>query len=158
MNDELDDMYRDIILDHFRSPRGKKPVGKADIASDGHNPSCGDDVTVELEMADGNVKNVHVDCHGCAISVASASMLAEVIKGKSIDEVKKIAEIVKKMLKGEMDAIPEDAGDLDSLKGVRKFPVRIKCALLAWTTLVEGVKNYESGHGTETTTTTTEDE
>jgi nitrogen fixation NifU-like protein len=158
MNDNLDDLYRDIILDHFRSPRGKKPVERADIASDGQNPSCGDEIALEVEMDHGAVKNVHVDCHGCAISVASASMLAEVIRGKSIDEIKKISETVKKMLKGELDSVTADElGDLGSLQGVRQFPVRVKCALLAWMTLIEGLKNYESGHGDETSHVSTEE-
>ena len=157
MNDQLDDMYRDIILDHFRSPRGKKSVEKADIESDGQNPACGDEISMQVEMDKDIIKNVHVDCHGCAISVASGSMLAEVIKGKSIDEVKKIAAVVKKMLKGEIEEIPDDLGDLDSLKGVRQFPVRIKCALLAWMTLIEGMKNFEEGHGNKKTTVSTED-
>ncbi len=145
MSNELDDMYREIILDHYRSPRGKKPVEHADIASEGQNPSCGDEIELQVEI-DGNiVKDVHVHCRGCAISVASGSMLAETVKGKKLEEVTRIAEVVKKMLKGEDVEIPDDLGDLDALKGVRQFPVRIKCALLAWVTLVEGLKNYQNG-------------
>ena len=146
MSDPLDDMYREVILDHYRAPRGKKPLEKADVTSNGHNPSCGDDVVLELEMADGTVKDIHVECKGCAISVASSSMLAEYIKGKSLEEVKTLSETVKQMLKGEQESESlGDLGDLDSLKGVKQFPVRIKCALLAWMTLIEGVKRYEKG-------------
>lgn len=158
MNGSLDDLYREIILDHYRSPRGKQPLSKVDVASDGQNPSCGDEIALQVAMDDGTVKDVHVDCRGCAISVASGSMLAEYTKGKSLAEVRQIAEAVKKMLKGEEFEIPEELGDLDALKGVRKFPVRVKCALLAWMTLVEGLKNYENGKGGEKATVTTEDE
>ncbi|HVP07854.1 MAG TPA: SUF system NifU family Fe-S cluster assembly protein [Candidatus Acidoferrum sp.] len=157
MSHDLDDMYREIILDHYRSPRGKKPVAHADISSEGQNPSCGDEIELQVEMNDGVLKDVHVACKGCAISVASGSMLAETVKGKSFDEVKRIAEVVKKMLKGEPTQIPDDLGDLDALQGVRQFPVRIKCALLAWVTLVEGLKNYENGNRGEKTSVSTDD-
>ena len=158
MSEPLDDMYRDIILDHYRSPRGRKPLEKADVTSDGSNPSCGDEISLQVELDNGTVKDIHVDCRGCAISVASASMLAEVIKGKSIEHAKKIAEVVKKMLKGEETDIPDDLGDLDALQGVRNFPVRIKCALLAWVTFMEGLKNHEKGHGDVHTHVSTEDD
>ncbi len=146
MSDEnLDDMYRDIILDHYRSPRGKKPLKKSDIASEGMNPSCGDEINLEVEISDDNIKDVYVSCRGCAISVASGSMFAEISKGRSLEEVKRIAELVKKMLIGEEVEVPEEFEDLDALKGVRNFPVRVKCALLSWVTFLDGVKNYQEG-------------
>ena len=158
MSEPLDDMYRDIILDHFRSPRGKKKLDKSDISSEGQNPSCGDEIEMQLEMSNGTVKDIHVHCEGCAISVASGSMLAEYIKGKPLAEVKAMSETVKKMLKGEEADIPEEAEDLDALKGVRQFPVRIKCALLAWITLIDGLKNYENGTGSSDNIVSTEDD
>ncbi|RKX19909.1 MAG: SUF system NifU family Fe-S cluster assembly protein [Candidatus Zixiibacteriota bacterium] len=157
MNDQLDDMYRDIILDHYRSPRGKKPVDTADISSEGMNPSCGDEIDMQVELGDGLVKDIHVNCRGCAISVASGSMLAEISKGKSLDELIAIAEVVKKMLKGEIEEIPEELGDIDALQGVKQFPVRIKCALLSWVTFLEGVKNYKNKDKSEKTSTSTEE-
>lgn len=147
MNDQLDDLYRDIILDHYRSPRGNQPLEKSDIHSEGQNPSCGDEISLEVRVEGDTVQDVHVNCRGCAISVASGSMLAEYVKGKSIDEVRKMSETVRKLLKGEETEVPEEADDLDALKGVRQFPVRIKCALLAWITLIDGLKNYENGSG-----------
>lgn len=147
MNDPLDDLYRDIILDHYRSPRGNQPLDKSDIRSEGQNPSCGDEISLEVRVDGDTVQDVHVNCRGCAISVASGSMLAEYVKGKSIDEVRKMSETVRKLLKGEETEVPEEADDLDALKGVRQFPVRIKCALLAWITLIDGLKNYENGSG-----------
>lgn len=159
MTPSLDDMYREIILDHYRAPRGKKPLSHADITTRGQNPSCGDDISLDVEMDHGMVKDVHVNCHGCAISVASGSMLAETVKGRSFEDVKRISEIVRKMLKGEEVEVPEDLGDIDALKGVRQFPVRIKCALLAWVTLIEGMKSYEDGkHEVSNITITTEDD
>lgn len=145
MSSNLDDMYREVILDHYRSPRGKKAIAKIDLHSDGMNPACGDEISVEMELDGQTVKDVHVDCRGCAISVASGSMLAEIAKGKSIDELKRLAEAIRKTLKGESDEIPKEFEDLDALKGVKNFPVRVKCALLAWVTLVSGITNYEQG-------------
>lgn len=145
MSPGLNELYRDIIMDHYRSPRGKKPVEHPDISSEGHNPSCGDDISLEAEVQDGILKDVHVDCQGCAISVASGSMLAELVKGKSFEEVEQIADIARKLLKGEIDEIPSEYEDLQALKGVRKFPVRVKCALLAWVTLIEGIRKHGNG-------------
>jgi nitrogen fixation NifU-like protein len=158
MTPSLDDMYREIILDHYRSPRGKKPVDEADIHSEGQNPSCGDEIKVDVDMEDGVLKNVHVNCRGCAISVASGSMLAETVKGKSFAEVEKIAETVRSMLRGEIEEVPDELGDIDALKGVKQFPVRIKCALLAWATLVDGLKKYAEGKGKEESVVSTEED
>jgi len=159
MSTSLDDMYREIIMDHFRSPRGKTPLEKTDASSEGMNPSCGDEIQVDFSADKDILTDVHVNCKGCAISVASGSMLAETVKGKSFDQVLRIAEIVKKMLKGEEVEIPDDPEfeDLSALQGVRQFPVRIKCALLAWVTLVEGVKKYKEGGADTAGAATTED-
>lgn len=158
MNENLDDMYREIILDHFRAPRGKKPLEHTDFASDGMNPSCGDEISMQVEMDKGVLKDVHVNCRGCAISVASGSMLAEAVKGRSFEEVEKLAQAVRMMLKGEPADIPKEFEDIDALKGVRQFPVRVKCALLAWVTLVEGMRKYRDGHAGDKTMVNTEDE
>ena len=141
----LDEMYREVILDHYKAPRGKKPLEHASVSADGHNPSCGDDIRLEIEMENGILKDIHVDCKGCAISVASGSMLAEAVKGKKFEEVRQMADSIKKMIKGEIEVPDDDLGDLGALKGVRQFPVRIKCALLAWVTLIEGLDKYANG-------------
>ena len=142
----LDELYREIILDHYRAPRGRQPLPQANVESEGHNPSCGDEISLQLLVEDEILKDVHVNCKGCAISTASGSMLAETVKGKSFDEVLQIAETVKKLLKGDIEEASDDMGDLGALAGVRQFPVRIKCALLAWVTLVEGLKKYANGN------------
>jgi nitrogen fixation protein NifU and related proteins len=137
MSDPLDDLYRDIIMDHFHSPRGAKKLADADVTNEGKNPSCGDEIEVALKVDDQTVDDVSVACKGCAISVASGSMLAEAVKGKSVTEVKRIASLVKAMLKGESVVVDDDLGDIEVLKNVNKFPVRVKCALLSWTTLID---------------------
>jgi len=141
----LDELYRDIIMDHYRYPRGRKKLEDADVRNEGQNPVCGDEIELSLKLNDDRVDDVSVDCMGCAISVASGSMLADAIKGKSLPEVKRIAAAVKAILKGE--PLPEDVemGDLEALSGVKNFPVRIKCALLSWTTLVDGIEALEKG-------------
>lgn len=145
MPEPLDELYRDIIMDHYRYPRGRKKLEDADVRNEGQNPVCGDEIELSLKLNDDRVDDVSVDCMGCAISVASGSMLADAIKGKSLPEVKRIAAAVKAILKGE--PLPEDVemGDLEALSGVKNFPVRIKCALLSWTTLVDGIEALEKG-------------
>lgn len=158
MSSALDDMYREVIMDHYKAPRGKKPIPRHDISSGGHNPACGDEITMEAEVDNGVLKEIHVDCQGCAISIASGSMLAEIVKGRSFEQIEQIADIVKKMLKGEIEELPEEYGDIDALKGVRRFPVRVKCALLSWVTLVEGIRQYAEGKNGKQAFVSTEEE
>jgi nitrogen fixation NifU-like protein len=159
MSSQLDDMYREVILDHYRAPRGKKPLAHPNVLSDGTNPACGDQIELTANVENGVLTDVHVDCKGCAISVASGSMLAEAVKGRSFEEVRKLAEAVRKMLKGdETVQLPVEFEDIESLKGVRQFPVRVKCALLAWVTLVDGLERYASGKGTDRPSVSTEQE
>ena len=116
MTSSLDDMYREVILDHYRSPRGRKPLCKANVLCDGMNPSCGDEITLTAQVSGDVVEDVHVNCQGCAISVASASMLAEAIKGRPLNEVRQIAQAVRKLLKGEEDIdLPEELEDTPTL-------------------------------------------
>lgn len=149
----LDDLYRDIIMDHYRYPRGRKKLAEADIVNEGQNPVCGDEIAVSLKLSEGKIEDVAVECMGCAISVASGSMLADAIRGKTIGEVKKIASAVKAILTGEPAPSDIGVGDLEALGGVKNFPVRIKCALLSWTTLVDGIESMENGKVSKVTTT-----
>lgn len=153
MSENLDDLYRDIIMDHYKYPRGKKRLDNADVTSEGQNPVCGDEIEMKLKVNGDRIEDVSIECLGCAISVASGSMLVDTIRGKSINEVKKIASAIKAILKGEKPDGDLDLGDLEALEGVKKFPVRIKCALLSWTTLIEGLKNWESGKRSDVATT-----
>lgn len=156
MSSELDIMYRDVILDHYRSPRGRNQFEKADFSCEGHNPACGDDITLKIALNDVKIENIFAGTRGCAISTASGSIMAEILRGRTIEEAKALALNVKKMLKGEEYTIPENSGDIDALEGVKKFPVRIKCALLSWMTLLEGIKNYETGRAKEVAVISTE--
>jgi nitrogen fixation NifU-like protein len=153
MNTALSDLYRDILMDHYKYPRGKKTIEHPDIENEGKNPLCGDSITVQVKLDNNKIEDIGVDCVGCAICTASGSMLADIIAGKSIDEVKEIARVVKHMLKGEEYETDLELGDIEALEGVKKFPVRIKCALLSWTTLANSLKAWESGKKQETTTT-----
>lgn len=138
----LDDLYRELILEHYRSPRNRGRLPEPDAAARGRNPLCGDDVEVSLQIEAGKVADARFLGKGCSISQASASMMTEAIKGKSVEEARHLAEAFKALMKGEL-ASAEDLGDVEALAGVRKYPVRIKCALLAWTTLEEGLELYE---------------
>jgi len=149
MNENLDSLYRDIIMEHYKYPRGKKKLDDFDVTSEGKNPVCGDEIEMKVKLKDGKIEDISIDCLGCAISVASGSMLADAIRGKSVDEVKRIASTIKAILKGEKPDEDLELGDLEALEGVKKFPVRIKCALLSWTTLIEGLKNWEGGKKSE---------
>jgi nitrogen fixation protein NifU and related proteins len=144
----LEDLYREIILDHYRSPRnrGELPTPPAAVAQ-GHNPLCGDEIIVYLLVDDGAVTDVKVSGQGCSISQSSASMMSQAIKGRSVAEVRALVRRFKGMMTidestdGDGDgAVAAPAlGDLEALQGVVKFPVRIKCATLAWNTLVDAL-------------------
>ncbi len=139
MQFELDDLYRDVILDHYRSPRGAAPLPHPTVTEEGYNPLCGDEVRLELLVRDGRIEDVSVRGRGCSISVASGSLLAEQLKGRTLDEVRQVLAAFKAMFHD--DAAPKEdlLGDLVALAGVKNFPVRIKCALLPWTTLEQAL-------------------
>jgi nitrogen fixation NifU-like protein len=143
----LDDLYRDIILDHYRSPRNRGRLEQPDVATQGENPLCGDEIEVSLMVEDGRVADVRFSGKGCSISQASASMMTEGVKGKTLDEVKDLVAAFRGMMHGEVEPDEDELGDLEALQGVRKYPVRIKCALLCWNTLLEGVELFEKAHG-----------
>jgi nitrogen fixation NifU-like protein len=155
----LEDLYREIILDHYRSPRnrGELPVPPAHRA-EGFNPLCGDEVVLYLDIEDGKVADVKVGGQGCSISQASTSMMSAAVKGKTLDEVRRLIGAFKALmsiheskLEGEADGsdLADELegvrlGDLEALQGVVKFPVRIKCATLAWNTLQQGLDQAAS--------------
>lgn len=136
---QLDEIYRDVVLDHYKSPRGRAPIASPDVHVEGTNPLCGDEVTLELKFHGDRISEVGVKGRGCSISVASGSMLAEMLPGKTREEAAQILSTFKALMHGQKPADGTDLGDLDALEGVNKFPVRVKCALLAWTTLEEAL-------------------
>ena len=135
----LDDLYREVILDHYRSPRNKHGLDDATVDVHRNNPLCGDDITVHVKVQDGIAVDAAFEGVGCSISQASASMMTEQIKGKKVSELEDLVLGFRKMMAGD-ETLSEDAlGDLVALKGVVKYPVRIKCAVLAWDALQEGI-------------------
>lgn len=143
----LEDLYREVILDHYRNPRNRTALESADAAADGVNPLCGDEIHLELAFDDDVVRAVSITGQGCSISQSSASMMSEAIKGKSRAEIAALTTKFRSMMdlesNGEfmIDANQPGSvlGDLEALQGVRNYPVRIKCANLAWTTLQEAL-------------------
>jgi nitrogen fixation NifU-like protein len=148
----LDDLYREIILDHYRTPRNRGELPPPAAHAVGHNPLCGDEIDVYLQVDDGVVTDVKVGGQGCSISQSSASMMSQAVKGKSLDEVRALVRRFKGMMsiesddlrvpdgKTEIDPADVKLGDLEALQGVVKFPVRIKCATLAWNTLLDALE------------------
>lgn len=137
--DDLEDLYREIILDHYKNPRNQGVLeGEGVIFEEGYNPLCGDEVKVSVRVDDGTLVDIRVDGQGCSISRSSASLMSEAVKGRSLEEVAGIVDRFKRMISGGNDGEVLDLrsmGELAALQGVVKFPVRIKCATLAWNTL-----------------------
>jgi nitrogen fixation NifU-like protein len=134
----LHQLYQEVILDHYRKPRNKGGVDESTHNITMNNPLCGDVVELLLTVRDGRIVDAGFEGHGCSISQASASMMTERLKGRSIDEALAMDATFTRMLRGDVDAATdEDLGDLRALAGVAKFPVRVRCALLAWNCLEE---------------------
>lgn len=152
----LEDLYREIVLDHYRSPRnrGELPVPPSHRA-EGFNPLCGDEIVVYVQVDDGTITDVKISGQGCSISQSSASMMSAAIKGKTIDEARALTRAFKSMMSihetalesGDTDVTNLDPsiklGDLEALRGVARVPVRIKCATLSWNTLAQGLDEAE---------------
>jgi nitrogen fixation NifU-like protein len=150
----IEDLYREIILDHYRAPRnqGELPVPPANKV-EAFNPLCGDEVTLYLDVDSGEVRDLKIAGQGCSISQASSSMMSAAVKGQSVDDIRRLIRAFKALmsiheskLEGESDGsdLSRDLegvrlGDLEALQGVVKFPVRIKCATLAWNALQQGL-------------------
>jgi nitrogen fixation protein NifU and related proteins len=133
-----DDLYREIILDHFRRPRHAGRVADADAVVDANNPLCGDEITLTLRRAGETIDEVAFDGRGCSISQASASMLCDAVTGMYTRDAARLADRFRDMLVGGGPAT--DVGDLEALQGVKAYPVRVKCATLAWNALLEAIR------------------
>lgn len=139
----LNQLYRSVIMDHYKTPRNKGIIDDGTMTVDMNNPTCGDAIRLTLNVQDEIVQDAKFDGEGCSISLASASMMTEAIKGKSIEHALEMSEEFSKMMLGEDYDIPDEDGDIEALSGVSQFPARIKCATLTWKALEKGVK--ESG-------------
>lgn len=138
----LDQLYRSVIMDHYKNPRNKGSLEENSVTIDMNNPTCGDRIHLTLKLNDGIVEDAKFDGEGCSISMSSASMMTQIVKGKKLDEALELAEIFSKMMIGEeIKSDKYDLGDVEALQGVAKFPARIKCATLAWKAMEKGVKN-----------------
>ena len=144
----FDDFYREIILDHYRRPRNRGALENPTQHVEGMNPVCGDEIRLDLDIEQGVVRDIAFDGQGCSISQSSASMLTERLKGHSLAEVNQVIGKFRAML---MEGSPPDPelGDLESLEGVAKLPVRVKCALLCWNVLQQGIDQSISATGEE---------
>jgi nitrogen fixation NifU-like protein len=138
---DLNDLYQEVILDHNRRPRNFHPIADASHTAEGYNPLCGDRLTLYLKVADGIVVDVAFEGAGCAISKASASLMTDAVKGQSVAEVQALFERFHRMVTTPPDEQVENLGKLSALAGVREFPVRVKCASLAWHTLKAAMSN-----------------
>lgn len=134
MNSDLRELYREVILDHSRHPRGFGPLPEANHQAEGNNPLCGDRVQVFLDLVDGRVQGIAFQGAGCAISTASASLMTEALRGKTLDEAQAIFADFHRLVTLGNEAAEERLGKLAAFAGVREFPMRVKCATLPWHT------------------------
>ena len=155
----LEDLYREIILDHYRNPRNRGELSSPPATRvEGFNPLCGDEIVLYLDIEDGVVKDIRIGGQGCSISQSSASMMSSAVKGRTLDEIRALSRAFKGMMSIHEASLDGDGtdpgdgahdpsaagdevklGDLEALRGVVKFPVRIKCATLSWNTLLQGL-------------------
>jgi SUF system FeS assembly protein, NifU family len=135
---DLNSLYRQIILDHYKRPRNKGVLADSNISIDMNNPTCGDRIRLTLKEEDGKITDVKFEGEGCSISMASASMMTELIKGKDLETAKRMAENFFEMVQGHEYDESVELGDAEALQGVSQFPARIKCATLAWKAMVRG--------------------
>ena len=142
MDPQLRELYQEVILDHNKSPRNFKKLDTANRTAEGYNPLCGDKIDIFLDIEGDVVKDISFLGSGCAISKASASLMSTIIKGKSADEAKKLFEKFHDFITGKLDenASIEELGKLAVLAGVKEFPMRVKCASLAWHTMINALK------------------
>jgi len=150
----LQDLYREVILDHYRNPRNRGTLVEPDVHTEGHNPLCGDQVFLDLAFDEaGHITDIAVSGQGCSISQASASMMTAAVKGQGDETARALIEAVKRLLNvKDADGQGPPLGDIEALAGVKKFPARVKCAALSWNTLAEGLDRHARGeaHGTFT--------
>ncbi|WEG13767.1 SUF system NifU family Fe-S cluster assembly protein [Pullulanibacillus sp. KACC 23026] len=143
-SNNLDQLYRQVIMDHYKNPRNRGSLETPEsVTIDMNNPTCGDRIQLQLQVEDGNVKDARFTGEGCSISMSSASMMTEAIKGKSLEDALKMSELFSDMMLGkEIDPGELDLGDIEALQGVSKFPARIKCATLAWKAMEKGLHDH----------------
>lgn len=135
---QLDDLYRRVIMDHYKTPRNRGKFEDGAVSVELNNPTCGDKITLQMKVEDGIVQAAKFIGEGCSISMASASMMTDAVKGKTIEEAMSMAEDFSKLMQGE--PVEFEYEDIEALSGVCKFPARIKCATLAWKAMQKGLE------------------
>lgn len=133
----LDTLYRQVIMDHYKNPKNKGELGEDALTIDMNNPTCGDRIQLQLQIEDGTVKDAKFTGEGCSISMSSASMMTQAIKGKKVADALQMSKSFSNMMLGEDEEFEDD---IQALQGVSKFPARIKCATLAWKAMEKAVK------------------
>ncbi|MFZ3591395.1 Fe-S cluster assembly sulfur transfer protein SufU [Bacillus sp. DJP31] len=139
----LDTLYRQVIMDHYKNPRNKGSLEDGNITIDMNNPTCGDRIQVQMKIEDGKVAAVKFDGDGCSISLASASMMTQAIKGQPVEIALRLSKIFSDMMQNKEYDDTIDLEDIEALQGVAKFPARIKCATLAWKAMEKGIHSQE---------------
>jgi nitrogen fixation protein NifU and related proteins len=140
---ELNDLYRDVILDHNRQPRNFGALEPADASVEGFNPMCGDRLTVRLRLAGDKISDIRFEGQGCAISTASASLMTEAVKGKTRAEALQLFDRIHQLLTDDSAPPADELGKLAALSGVREYPARVKCASLCWHTLASALRSTD---------------
>ena len=145
----LDDIYKEVILDHYKSPRNKRELPNASYSCTRNNPLCGDEIEIAVRVDDGVVAEATFQGAGCSISQSSATMMTEAITGSTVEASLDLAGAFRGMMAGEVEPDEAPFGDLIALKGVVKYPIRIKCAVLAWDVLQEALEGAGSASGAQ---------
>jgi len=143
-NTALGDLYTEVIGEHSRSPENKGELAAATVRERGHNPSCGDEITLELQIENGIIKDAAFTGVGCAISQASTDIMIDLMRGKTVEEAQRLAQLFTSMIKREVtdDAALEELDEAIALKNISNMPARVKCAVLAWHTLEDVLKEH----------------
>ena len=151
MDSELKELYQQVILDHNKNPRNFRKMEKANHFAEGYNPLCGDKLNIYVELEDGKIKDISFQGSGCAISKASASLMSSMVKGLPVEEAEKLFEKFQAVITGRIteEEDIDKLGKLAVFAGVREFPSRVKCASLAWHTMVAAIKQEEKSVSTE---------
>ncbi|PLR92607.1 Fe-S cluster assembly sulfur transfer protein SufU [Bacillus sp. T33-2] len=140
----LDTLYRQVIMDHYKNPRNKGVLEDGSLTINMNNPTCGDRIQLTMKVEDGKVADARFEGEGCSISMSSASMMTQAIKGNSIEDALKLSKVFSDMMQGKEYEDGLDLGDIEALQGVSKFPARIKCATLAWKAMEKGLSTEKN--------------
>lgn len=141
-SNNLDALYRQVIMDNYKKPRNRGVLGDDSVTVDLNNPTCGDRIQLTMKVEDGIVQDAKFEGEGCSISMSSASMMTQAVKGKKVEEALKLSTIFSNMMQGKEYDDSVDLGDIEALQGVSKFPARIKCATLAWKAMEKGLHDH----------------